>query len=111
MNTDYESTQSVEVYGPEGTGGEVSFTIGLTCTAKSFAGCFDPRIGGEPPSGPEFDLTTVAFDVAVVNYKGGVIRRDTMHLSYDMFAAVVGREVADKVIERAEIEAAETGDF
>ena len=111
MRTDFESTQSVQVYGPDDTGGEVSFTVGLQCTAGSFAGSFDPRWGGEPPSGPEFDVTSITVTVEKVNWKGEVQSTSTLELTCDQLAAVYGREVADKVLDDAMQDAADSGEF
>ena len=112
MRTDYESIQSFEVCGPDDSYNETEVTIGLECTAASFPGCFDPRWGGEPPSGPEFDVTSITVDVPVVNYKGEVTGHETpLSLTYNQFRALVGQEVCNKLVERAEIDAAENGSF
>ena len=111
MQTDFESKQSIEVlWGGEAT--ETVFEIGLKCTAPSFAGYFDSRVGGEPPSGPEFDVTTIEVVVPRVNpteYDHPVL--SVISLEYDQFIAVVGREIGKKIIDRAMNDAAEKGDF
>ena len=70
MRTDYDSTQYVEVMAGDGYA-EIAYEIGLQCTAKSFPGYFDPATGGEPPSGPEFEITTIHVSVPRVNRKDG----------------------------------------
>lgn len=112
MRTDYESTQAVEVYGPGDTSHDLEFVIGLCCTAPSFSGCFNPFDGGEPPSGPEFDLTTISFSVPIVNYKGEIVGQlNPLVLTYPQFEAVVGWKTAEVLVEKAMEEAAEKGDF
>ena len=112
MRTDFESTQSFEVCGPEDSYNETEVVIGLECTAPYSPGYFDPRWGGEPPSGPEFDVTTITVTVPRVNYKGEIEGYDDpLNLSYRQFEALVGREVADKLTERAITAAVESGDF
>ena len=86
MRTDFESTQAVEVCGPGDTYNETTFVIGLHCTAPSFSGCFNPMTGyGEPPSGPEFELTTITLSVPHVNYKGEVLKTESLELDYHQF--------------------------
>lgn len=112
MRTDYESTQSFEVCGPEDSYNETEVTIGLECTVPYSPGYFDPRWGGEPPSGPEFDVTSIVVAVLKVNYKGEIEGyEEPLNLTYRQFEALVGREVAEKLVERAETDAAENGDF
>lgn len=102
MRTDFEATVSVEV--PLLNDGYIEriFIIGLHCIAASFPGFFDPRWGGEPPSGPEFEPTYITWSLP--NSKN-------LELSWKQFEAVVGSDQADKLFEDACIQAAEEGDF
>lgn len=103
MRTDYETDVFVDL--PTGDGDEleeVRFTIGLQCTAASFAGCFDPRWGGEPPSGPEFEVTYIAREQP---------DGKSADLSWDDFENLVGRTEADGLFDVACERAAETGEF
>lgn len=112
MRTDFESTQAVEVCGPGDTYNETEFVIGLQCTSPSFGGCFNHVTGyGEPPSGPEFELTTITLSVPHVNWKGETEKTETLELSYHQFRAVVGIDVAEKLIDAAMDAAAESGEF
>lgn len=112
MKTDFESIQTVEVCGPGDTYNETEFVVGLRCTSPSFGGCFNHVTGyGEPPSGPEFELTTIALSVPHVNYKGETLKTERLELSYHQFRALVGIEVAEKLFDAAQDEAAESGEF
>ena len=112
MKTDYESNQYVEMIGPDEAGFEATFTIGLMCTANSSPGSFNPMDGGYPPEGPEFEVYTIQVDVPKVNPKEGEWPFEAqLILSYSQLRAIVGEEIADKLIDRAIEEACETGDF
>lgn len=112
MRTDYESTQTVEILGPDESYNESEFVIGLRCTADSYPGYFDPRFGGEPSSGPEFEPTTIHVPVRRVNRREGQSEFvNPLELSWEQFVAVVGEEVADKMFDRACDDAAENGGF
>jgi len=116
MRTDYESKQYVEIVidddGHWQRYNETEFLFCLQCTAHSYAGCFDPRVGGEPPSGPEFEVTSILVLVPKVNQKSVRVEFEApFDLSWSQFVALVGEEIADHLYERAYEEAAETGDF
>ncbi len=112
MRTDYTSHQSAEVISGDVSSHEVEFEIGLTCTAPYYPGHFDPRFGGEPPSGPEFDMTTIAVLVPRVNRKSGQgPYEDALDITWSQFAAIVGEEGAEKLFNDACTDAAENGDF
>jgi hypothetical protein len=111
MRTDFESTQYFEVSGPDDSYHETECVVGVACTAQGYPSSFDPRFGGDPGAGPEFDVVNVTFDVTRVNYKGDVTSTDTLTLDYWQFRAVVGEEVCEKVIDAAFQDAADSGDF
>jgi hypothetical protein len=112
MRTDFESTHMVEMFGPDDSSNQFEFTIGLECVSPSFHGFFDPRVGGEPPSGPEFEVTTIAVPVPKVNYKGVVDGHEIeLHLTYNQFCAIVGQEICEKIVDQAMYRATESGDF
>lgn len=101
--TDYEAVVSIELpVATEDEYEEVEFTIGLECTEPYRPGYFDPRWGGEPPSGPEFDMTFITREVP---------DGKPLDLTWEQFEAMVGEEQADKLFEDACIQAAENGDF
>lgn len=104
MQTDYESKQTVEIVTGDHSH-EVEFIVGLRCISRSYPGCFDPRTGGEPPEGPEFDYATIQVCAELV--KGEV----TIDLTPNQLVALVGPEIEDHLFDVACIEAAETGDF
>jgi len=111
MQTAYESRQSVEITSGDGYN-ETVFSIGLKCTASSYAGCFDPRVAGEPPSGPEFEVTTIQVLADAVKHKAGPIMQfSVLDLEPKQFEALVGEEIANYLYERAMEEAAESGEF
>ena len=111
MRTDYESKQSVEITSGDGYN-ETVFSIGLKCTASSYAGSFDPSVAGEPPSGPEFEVTTIQVMAPRVNRGSPTGALDfVLDLNWDQFVAVVGEEIAQNLYERAIDEAAESGEF
>lgn len=111
MRTDFESKQSVEIlWGDEAT--ETIFEIGLKCMAASHPGNFNPIDGGEPPSGPEFDVTTITVSVPRVNRdrRGGDFLPPLV-LTYEQFLAIVGEDIGERMIAEAVFDAAEKGDF
>lgn len=111
MQTVYESKQSVEITSGDRYN-ETVFSIGLRCTASSFAECFDPRFGGEPPSGPEFEVTTIQVLSENVKHKEGPAHYlSLLELHPTQFEALVGEEIAEHLYERAFEEAAESGEF
>lgn len=111
MTDDYTSTQSVEVLSGDSYN-ETVFTIGLKCTAPYFPGSFDPYHGGEPPSGPEFEMTTIYVMVLRVNRRMDQSVYDTpLELNWNQFVALVGEETAEKLFNDACIDAAENGGF
>lgn len=111
MQTTYESRQSVEITSGDGYN-ETVFSIGLKCTASSFAGCFDPSVAGEPPSGPEFEITTIQVLGDAVKYEvGSNAKFSLMDLEPKQFEALVGAEIANYLYDRAMEEAAESGEF
>ena len=112
MKTDFESDQTFEVLGPNDSSNETEVVIGLRCVTPSAHGYFDPRWGGEPPSGPEFEPTFISLDVPKVNYKGEIKGYDEpLTLSLRQFEAIVGSEVADALVERAMVDASDNGGF
>jgi len=109
MRTDYESTQSLEIEGPDDSFGEPSITIGLQCSARSDPGQpFGPPENCYPPEGPEFELTTITVDVPKVNSPD---LDSVLVFSYIQFCAVYGVDVADALIECATTDACENGGF
>lgn len=109
MRTDFESTQSLEIEGPEDSFGEPSIIIGMECTARSDPGCVSgPPEHCYPPEGPEFELTTISVDVPKVNSKE---LEGVLIFTYNQFCAVYGAEVADALIERATTDACENGGY
>ncbi len=111
MQTVFESKQSVEITSGDGYN-ETVFSIGLKCTASSFAGCFDPRWGGEPPSGPEFEVTTIqVLHPGVKRGSGGPIWDTIFDLDTRQFEVLVGDEIAHALYDKAMDEAAESGEF
>ena len=111
MITDFESTQSVEVLTGD-NGFEPVFVIGLRCTAASLPGSFDPFHGGEPPSGPEFEVTTIHVPVKRVNRREGDPElMAPLVLEWEQFLALVGEDIAEELCERAYDDAADTGEF
>lgn len=110
--TDYISKQSVEILGPDDETFELVFEIGLMCTAPGFPGYFDPRVGGEPPSGPEFDISYISIDVPLFGSKLVDSKESrTLDLTYNQFAAIVGQDICDLLLSKAEDEATSTGEF
>lgn len=111
MRTDYVSHQSAEVLCSD-TSHEVEFEISLTCTAPYFPGSFDPYHGGEPPSGPEFEIDTIAVLVPRVNRKPDQeLYENALALTWSQFAAIMGEDGANKLFDDACTDAAENGDF
>lgn len=102
MRTDYESTTSVEMIGPEGSYREVILKIGLRCTSPSYPGSFNPMVGGEPPYGPEFDTTYITF----LDEDGKQV-----FLSEGVADQLFGKEIIDQIMEAVNIEATERGNF
>lgn len=108
MRTDFESTQSLEIEGPDDSFGEPSIIIGFECTTRSDPGqMLGPAEHCYPPEGPEFELTTITVDVPKVNSPD----METLEFTYIQFCAVYGAEVADALIERATTDACENGGF
>src|SRR3546814_2344090 len=105
MRTDYTSTRTLEIETGD-NGHTVDIDIGLHCTVASFPGCFSPVHGGEPPHGPEFEVTTIAVEVPAVNtYRfGKPLPSSYFYLSYDHLCALYGSEAVDKLIEDARSE-------
>lgn len=100
--SDYVSQQSMQV----STGSashEVVVYVHLTCTVEGSPGFFNPATGGEPPSGPEFDV-----DRYVLQAEGDAPDVEVPTL---VFPHVFGVEVEEQIFEAACEEAAETGDF
>lgn len=109
MRVDFESTQTVEVCGPKDTYQETEFVIGLTCTNSSSPANYNPSNGGWPAEGAEFELATIAVNVPSVNPR--VPYHPALELSYAQLAALVSKEAADALIDRATDEAHESGEF
>lgn len=109
MRTDYTSTQTLEFEVDE-NGYSVDIEIGLKCTVASFSGYFSPIDGGEPPHGPEFEVTTITVDVPPVNPYGKP-GGSSLELTYEQLCALFSQEVTDKLLDAAENEAAEKGGF
>ena len=111
MRTDYESLQCVEVMTREGYQ-ETEFTISLICTAPSFPGSFEPRYGGEPPAGAEFELTTITVMVPRVNRQPNESEFVVpLELTWNQFVALIGKESADFLFAEAITDANENGGF
>lgn len=112
MRTDFTSEQSVEVVTGNASH-EPVFMIGLHCTAWSTHGFFDHISGAaEPPCGPEFELTSIAVSVPVVNpVTREVVSRRQLNLTWDEFMALVGEDIANELLDKAEEDAAENGGF
>lgn len=111
MHTAFESRQSVEITSEDGYN-ETVFSIGLKCTASSYAGCLDPSVAGEPPSGPEFEVTTIqVLSEAVKREAGPASQFSVLDLEPKQFEALVGEEIAQNLYDRAMEEAAESGEF
>jgi hypothetical protein len=109
MRIDYVSEQEVEIVV---TGADDAAYPVLHCTANSTPGSFNPYDGGYPPEGPEFEFVTVSLDVPRVNRREGQSEYESaLQLTYTQFCALVGREAADLVIDRAMDEAADSGQF
>lgn len=108
MRNDFESSQSLEIEGPDDSFGEPSITIGLECATRSNPGQLSgPPEHCYPPEGPEFELASITFDVPVVNSP----ELEALELTYFQFCAIYGEEVADALICRATDDAIENGGF
>lgn len=111
MQTAFESRQAVEITSDDQYN-ETVFSIGLRCTASSYAGCFDPSVAGEPPSGPEFEITTIQVLSPNVKHEVGPASQfSVLDLEPKQFEALVGEEIANNLYDRAFEEAAESGEF
>lgn len=111
MQTVFESRQAVEITDDDRYN-ETVFSIGLKCVASSYAGCFDPSVAGEPPSGPEFEVTTIqVLAEAVKQEVGPASQFSVLDLEPKQFEALVGEEIAHNLYDRAMEEAAESGEF
>lgn len=111
MRADYVSYQSAEIVLKD-SAHEIEFEISLICTAPYHPGYFDPRFGGEPPSGPEFEIDTIAFLIPRVNRKPDQeLYENALALTWSQFAAIMGEDGANKLFDDARTDAAENGDF
>lgn len=111
MQTTYESKQAVEITAGDGYN-ETVFSIGLKCTASSYAGCYDPSVAGEPPSGPEFEVTTIQVLSDAVKYEvGSNAKFSVLDLTPAEFETLLGAEISHYLYDRAMEEATESGDF
>jgi hypothetical protein len=105
LDTDFWSKQSVRVVYSDDLEIEVTFDIGLRCTLRSSPGYFNPIYGGEPPSGPEFDITTIEVVPQAPMVKCNIT------FTYNQFYALLGPEIAENLIDRALDEAYDSGGF
>ena len=97
MYGSHESTQSLEIER------EIEFDILVDCTARGCrAQISGPPEGCYPSEAPEFELDTIH----VLDEKGNLLK-----ISWDVFVAFVGDEVAEKMVDKAINDAAESGDF
>ena len=111
MQTVFESRQAVEITDDDRYN-ETVFSIGLKCVASSYAGCFDPSVAGDPPSGPEFEVTTIqVLSENVKREDGPAYYLSQLELHPKQFEALVGDEIANTLYDRAFEEAAESGEF
>jgi hypothetical protein len=98
MQTEYESTTSVEMIGPDGAYREVILKIGLHCTSKGFAGHFSPVTGWDAPYDPEFETTYIAF----------LTEKDKqVDLSEALADQLFGKEIIDQIMAKVNTEAIE----
>lgn len=98
----HESSQYAEVIA-RGDGHEVTFQITLTCVSRGDPGRFSgPPEDCYPSEAAEFELESV--HVLDAESKPHLI-------SKDILKAVVGVEMAQQMVEDAETEAIESGDF
>lgn len=98
---DYTSKHSMELVTKEGYR-EAAISVALRCTASSLPGSFDPRHGGEPPAGPEFEVVGISF-----TDEKNVDQDFPEELARQFF----GEEIMDGIIDDAFIQGAETGEF
>lgn len=110
MRIDYTSEQGIEIIGADGV--ETIFEINLHCTANSTPGRFSPIDGGYPPEGAEFEFVSVSLPVKRVNRREGQSEYEApITFTYAQFVALVGEDNATDMIDRAEDDAAESGQF
>jgi hypothetical protein len=101
MYGSYVSYQSVEVFYADKEY-EAEFIITLNCTVRRDPG----RLSGPPehcypPEGPEFELDSIHV----------LAQEGKREISEDVLRAMLGDDMADKLLERAYTDAAESGDF
>jgi hypothetical protein len=102
MYGSFESCQYAEVF-VMGDDREVEFQFGLTCTSR---GCAAQLYG--PPENC-YEAEAAEFELDSIHILGG--EGKPLEISEEILAAIVGSEVAQKMIESAEIEAIESGEF
>lgn len=108
---DHTSKQSVQVVFGK-CFHELQIELGLEYTAGYDPGFFHPDFGGEPPSGPEFEIETIQVQVVVVNlHSGEPERRPPLDLDWYQLIALVGQDIASNLFDEACNEAAESGEF
>lgn len=86
----YEHTETVRVNDTH----EVEIVLFLTCTQGYSPGCFSWCGGGEPPSGPEFDLEDVFVRLAER-------AAPMMRISWHALRVIFGDEVMYEVFQDA----------
>ena len=102
MYGSYESNQYVEVItGDHGT--EIGFCLTLNCVNRGTpAQTYGPAENCYEAEGAEFELDSIHLIAEEGNH---------ILLTEDIFSAIVGSEIEKKMIEDAQTEAEESGDF
>jgi len=99
----YESTQCIELSWPEDGCRETEFLITLTCvTPGTPAQLYGPPENCYEAEAAEFELESIH----VLDDDGNPVK-----ISEEIMAAIMGKELAQAVIEDAETDAMDSGDF
>ena len=102
MYGSHESSQYVEVISGD-DGKETEFQITVNCTSRGCAA----QLYGPPENCYEVEAAEFELDSVHVLDENG----NPHKISFDVLVAFVGTEAADKMIEAAQTEADESGDF
>jgi len=99
----HESSQYAEVISGD-DGKETEFQLTLNCVSRGDPGCMYMRNGdpGYPPEAAEFELDSIH----VLDDEGNPVP-----VTYQILEAFVGKDMALRMVENAETEAMESGDF
>lgn len=99
----YESTQCAEV-SAKGEDREVEILLTLECATRGDPGCMYTRNGdpGWPPEAAEFELESIH----LVDDESNPVE-----ISEEVLTVLVGGDVFQRMIEDAEVEANESGEF